>query len=127
MADQPTTHGAPAAKGITREQALAVARKTVAGIEGAERVINEDKIAENPYGWVFFYSPRRYLQTHSPGDLIPGDGPLVVERADGRTEFLTTSVPPAVAVAEFERRWRERQASGKGADIPPRGGAGDAR
>ena len=39
--------------------------------------------------------------------MIAGTGPFVVERADGALQFLSTSVPPFRAVAEYERRRAE--------------------
>jgi hypothetical protein len=35
-----------------------------------------------------------------------------VFRADGATEFLTTSVPPEVAIDEFEKAWRKGERPG---------------
>ncbi len=121
MTDQTATNSVPAAEAITREQAVAIARRVVAGIEGPERVLEDGRTVEKPYGWVFFYASRKYLESRHPGDLIPGDGPLVVERAGGRTQFLPTSVPPAAAMTEFERRWRERPASAGDTNAPPPG------
>ena len=93
---------------IDVNQAAAIAAEEIRR-EGAEHdfVILEDQTEEHPFGWVFFYVPRRYLETGSPNDLVPGNGPLVVER-DGQMTFLTTSVPPEVAIAEYERAWRAR-------------------
>src|SRR5665213_3579560 len=42
----------------------------------AEYVILEDKTLERDFGWVFFYSPRQYLETRNPSYLVPGAGPL---------------------------------------------------
>jgi hypothetical protein len=94
---------------ITAEQALEIARKTVAGIEGgSEYVILEDQTVEKPFGWVFSYAPKKYVETKDMKYLRPGDGPLVVQREDGTTFFVSTSVPPNVAIAEIELRWREK-------------------
>jgi hypothetical protein len=37
---------------------------------------------------------------------IPGAGPLVVLREGGAATFLSTSVPPDKAIAEYEKTWR---------------------
>jgi len=95
---------------ITKEKALEIATKTVAEFKpGTEFVIHEDRTLEKEFGWVFFYSPKAFLETKDPRKLVPGAGPLVVERLGGATQYLTTSVPPDRAVKEFERRWREGQ------------------
>lgn len=63
---------------------------------------------ERDFGWVFFPVTRRYLETHNPGDLRPGLGPIAVERANGMATFLPTSGPPERVIAEYERQWRAR-------------------
>jgi len=34
---------------------------------------------------------------------------LVVERADGSTHFLSTSLPPNRAIEEYESAWRKKK------------------
>jgi hypothetical protein len=100
--------GSPAMTSIDVNQAAAIAAREIKDVGPThDFVILDDKTEEHPFGWVFFYVPRRYLETRNPNDLVPGNGPLVVER-DGRTTFLPTSVPPPVAIAEYERGWRTR-------------------
>ncbi len=100
----------PPGEPITKDKALEIAKKAVAEFKpGTEFVIHEDKTLEKEFGWVFFYSPKAFLESKDPRTLVPGAGPLVVERLGGGTQYLTTSVPPERAVKEFERRWREEQ------------------
>ena len=58
------------------------------------------------YGWIFQFTTRRFVETRDPGTLVPGTGPLVVEKEGGATAFLATSVCPERAVEEYERRRR---------------------
>ena len=95
---------------LTRQQALEVAKKTLAEQpHGDEYVIQEGNTVERPFGWVFFYDTRKYIETKDPAYIRPGNGPLVVERSGGATAFLPTSVPPNVAIEEYEKRWLQRQ------------------
>ena len=104
------SQAAPSVQPITKQKALEIAKKAVAKFKpGTEFVIHEDRTLEREFGWVFFYSPKAYLQTRNPRNLVPGAGPLVVERLGGGTQYLSTSVPPEQAVTEFERRWRGGQ------------------
>jgi hypothetical protein len=98
---------------ITKQQAVEIATKALAEF-GADVpfVIHEDRTVERDFGWVFLYSPKAFLETGDPRHLYPGAGPLVVFRADGATEFLTTSVPPEVAIDEFEKAWRKGERPG---------------
>src|SRR5688572_16482069 len=89
------------------DDALGIARKalaTAAAKAGVELVVREDETVEKGFGWVFFAAPREGGTGAAPA-AVPGVGPLVVHRADGTTRFLSTSVPPDKAVAEYEKQW----------------------
>ena len=106
----PSAPSRPAAKRtpLTKERALEIARKAVAEIKPeASFVILEKETVEKPFGWVFFYEPR--AAATDPSAVIPGAGPLVVHRHDGSTTFLSTSVPPEQAIAEYEKVWARRK------------------
>ena len=60
------------------------------------------------FGWVVFFTTRKYRETHDPGDLVPGPGPTVVLRRSGTATSLPPCVPPLVAVERFEAQWRVR-------------------
>ena len=93
---------------ITKEQALAIARKRLAGMGGEhELVVLEDKIVERDFGWVFLCTSQAFLETGDPDNAIPGIGPLVVLKDDGATEFLSTSSSPDVVIDNFERQRRD--------------------
>lgn len=85
--------------------ALPIADNALRELDAAhEFVILPTETIECSFGWVFFYVPQRFRQSGNPSDLVPGNGPLVVYRESGRTEYLSSSVPPAKAIAEVERR-----------------------
>lgn len=95
---------------VTKERALEIGRKAIADLKlKNEIVIQEEKTIERDFGWVFFATSKKYLETGDPGYLVPGIGPLAVDRADGSAQFLGTSVYPEEAIAEYERLWRENK------------------
>jgi hypothetical protein len=98
------------AKAVTRAQALDIARRELAKDAAGDFVIEEARTRARDFGWVFFYAPRAYLKSGDPRDLVPGTGPLVVERASGAATFLSAGVPPDVALEQFEKDWRQRSA-----------------
>jgi hypothetical protein len=105
----PAASPRPAAKRtpVTKERALEIARKAVAEMKPeATFVVLEKETVEKPFGWVFFYEPK--AAATDPGAVVPGAGPLVVHRHDGSTAFLSSSVPPDVAIAEYEKVWARR-------------------
>ena len=94
-----------------RDDALAIARKALAAAAAKARVelvVLEAETVEKGFGWVFFAAPREGAAGAAPA-AVPGLGPLVVHRADGTTRFLSTSVPPDKAIAEYEKQWLRRQ------------------
>jgi Immunity protein 35 len=93
---------------ITKPQALEIAQRTISAMQPRHNfVILEKKTVERDFGWVFFYTTKEYLETQDPKYLVPGNSPLVVNRMDGSTQFLSTSTSPAHAIDEYEKRWRE--------------------
>jgi hypothetical protein len=92
---------------ITPSKALEIARKAVDDLKASQPfVIIENKTQTKDFGWVFFYTSKKFLETHDRKDLIPGNGPLVVDRLDGSTHFLSSSLPPNRAIEEYEKNWR---------------------
>jgi hypothetical protein len=110
-----TTPPGPPEGPITRERAAEIARQAISGLkQGTRFVLDEAATVEKDWGWVFSFGTEEYLKSRSPMDIVPGTGPLVVERADGDFSFLSTSVPPVAAIAEYERR------RGEGGPRPPK-------
>jgi hypothetical protein len=94
---------------ITKDQATESARRALVDLGSKhELVLQEDRTVEKDFGWVFFPIARRYLETKNRGDLVPGIGPIAVDRTSGAATFLPTSVSPSFAIEEYERQWRER-------------------
>jgi hypothetical protein len=95
--------------GIDFRLALEIARDTIKKTGPThDFVIQTDRTIERPFGWIFFYAPRKFLDTGERRYLVPGSAPLVVYRSDGSTESLSTSLPPDKAIEGVERRWHER-------------------
>ena len=97
---------------INREQALAIARRRLDDEFGPQQLILEDAIVERTFGWVFHSAAQAYLESRDPNKAVPGVGPLVVNKADGSTEFLSTSGPPDTAIELYEQKWRSQQSAG---------------
>jgi hypothetical protein len=71
---------------IDRGEATARARDYVKSLKWPgveEMVLYEHAVLERPYGWVFFYNSRAFMQSGKPEDAAIGNGPFVVDRRDG--------------------------------------------
>lgn len=78
----------------------ALERRGVGGLDG----IAITSAKEKPYGWVFLYNSRRYVET---GELIyslVGGGPVVVVAATRQVHELGSARPAEVEVHALEER-----------------------
>lgn len=91
---------------INYEAAHNIAIQAIAKINSAHDFIILDSMTiERKFGWIFFYVPRKYLETKNPKYLIPGTAPIVVEKKDGTVAYLSTSIPPTKAIEQYEAKW----------------------
>jgi hypothetical protein len=68
-----------------------------------ELVIDEQSTIEREWGWVFFYTSRKWMETGSFEYAIAGNAPAIVEKATGRIVDTGTALPIAHYIAEFEK------------------------
>ena len=58
---------------------------------------------EKPWGWVFFYNSKRFLETRDDRHAIAGNGPFLIERETGRLFETGTARPLEYYIANYER------------------------
>jgi hypothetical protein len=91
-------------------EAFAVAKNFAhATMPDADFVVQNELTVERDFGWVFFYTPRRYIETQDPESIILGAGPLIVLRQDGSMQLISTSVSPTQAIEIFDEQWKKAQ------------------
>jgi hypothetical protein len=49
-----------------------------------ELVILDDKTLEEEFGWVFFYTTKKYLETGNFRDLVGGNAPIIIDKETGQ-------------------------------------------
>lgn len=69
-------------------------------------VLHLNETREYEFGWVFFYTTKRFIETENPDYLVPGSGPFVVART-GDTVDLSSSMPPEDAIEAYRLSWKE--------------------
>jgi hypothetical protein len=67
-------------------------------------VILDEFTIEKPYGWIFFYQTKLYIETGNVSYALAGNGPVVVRAGTHEIETLSTAISTERAVAEFERQ-----------------------
>ena len=74
-----------------------------------EVVLREEHTEEHPFGWVFFFNSRRYVETRDLSYALGGNGPLIVDRRDGSIHQMS----PAYALEDSIRAY----AQGRGPEV----------
>lgn len=66
-------------------------------------VLVEEVTLTKPYGWIFFYNSRRYMDTRDIFHAIAGNGPVVILADTGEVVTLGTALRSEEEIALFER------------------------
>lgn len=87
----------------SREQAKALAQRYL-GEGGAcgDTVVLDNCTIERPWGWVFFYQSREFVETGDPLRGLVGNAPLIVERDTGRVISTGTAHEIEFYIRNFE-------------------------
>ena len=59
------------------------------------------KIQEEPFGWVFFYQSKDYLETGNLSSMLAGNAPFIVDHKTGTVHVLGTVHPADVYIKEY--------------------------
>lgn len=73
---------------------------------GVALVLTE--IREFNFGWVYFYTSERYLETGDISDALAGNAPFVVRRETGKVDVLGTAHPFEHYLDEYVRHLNDR-------------------
>ena len=72
-----------------------------------ELVILHQYTAESPRAWAFSYNTRSCVETGDFGKGLMGNGPVIVIKATGHAELMSSGYDPASALEEIEKRLQE--------------------
>jgi hypothetical protein len=70
--------------------------------EGKARIVREATIAK-PYGWVFFYQSREFLDNGAQSAMLVGNAPIVVNRHTFELRVTGTARPLEHYLDEYEK------------------------
>lgn len=70
--------------------------------EGEARIVREATIAK-PYGWIFFYQSKDFLDTGNPSAQLVGNAPIVVDGHTSELRVTGTAMPLEHYLAEYEK------------------------
>jgi hypothetical protein len=68
-----------------------------------EAEIIEDETIIKPYGWVFFYQSKSYLETQNFSDLLLGNSPILIDKINGEIKVFGTARHIEEYLSEYEK------------------------
>ena len=87
----------------TYEKALRVVAAYVEVSTDGMGVVVESQTLDKPYGWVFFYQSRAFVESGNVLDAFVGNAPLIFNRTSGEYHVTGTARPIEDYVADYER------------------------
>jgi hypothetical protein len=91
---------------LTKTEALNIVSKELqqtSPLDDPFVVVEEDTI-ERPFGWVFFYNSKRFLETGVFSYRLAGNGPVIISKHDGRVEFCGTAKSVSELIEDYEKK-----------------------
>ncbi len=85
------------------DKARRVVEAYVDAVSDGRGVILDAQTLDQPYGWVFFYQNRVYVETGDPNERFGGNAPVVFNRMSGTYWVTGTAHPLAYYLAEYEK------------------------
>ena len=68
-------------------------------------VVIDTLILELPFGWIFFYNSKKFVETKRLSLAVSGNGPVFVNKHSGVVEFCDHSKTLREFIPEFESNW----------------------
>jgi hypothetical protein len=81
---------------VTASEAKQIALNYLRQLEpavGCDLLLIDDHTIERSFGWVYFYTSKRYAETGEIIYALAGNAPIVVTKADGRLHVTGTAYP----------------------------------
>jgi Immunity protein 35 len=90
---------------VNKEQALKIVQNIIKNWdlpEGDKYIVVESGTIEKEWGWVFFYTSKKYFQTNDINYAVAGNAPFIVLRKSGRVIETGTAYPIEHYINRFE-------------------------
>ena len=94
---------------ITVIEAKSIAYQYLAKLEielGISLNLIDSETIEKPFGWVFFYNSKKYLETRELSEMLAGNAPFIVDKNNGEIHETGTEKPIEDYIVKFEKSWK---------------------
>ena len=94
---------------ISADDAREIANEYLLKLEledgGESLQLVEKETLEKPFGWVFFYNSKDYLETGEFKFRLAGNAPFIVDKNNGDVHVTGTAKPIEGYISDFERQY----------------------
>ncbi len=93
---------------ISADDAREIANEYLLRLElevGESLQLVEKETLEKPFGWVFFYNSKDYLETGGFKYMLAGNAPFIVDKNNGCVHLTGTAKPIEGYISDFERQY----------------------
>lgn len=91
---------------LTENEMLIIANKYIAFIEEKakkEILVYTDKIVKKPYGNIYFYDSKKYIETGIFSYRMLGNSPFLIEKKTGRVVNFGTAMDDDYYIEAYEK------------------------
>lgn len=88
---------------INYEKARILAQTRVDLICEIDVLIIDEETISKPYGWIFFYQSKSFLDKGNFSDMLGGNAPFLIDRINGEIKVFGTALPIEEYLAEYEK------------------------
>ncbi len=91
---------------ITKAEAEALVLEQLHKMESPDQpfAINTSKTLEKPFGWVFFYNSKQFIETNNIIFRLAGNGPIFVNKHTHAVTVCGTNKPVQILIEEYEKQ-----------------------
>jgi hypothetical protein len=87
---------------LTQSEARSLAEAYLKSLALEDDVVILPATIERPFGWVFFWQSREFVETGNPGAQLAGNAPLIVNRHDRSISPTGTALPIESYIVSYE-------------------------
>ncbi|MGO9487241.1 MAG: YrhB domain-containing protein [Rhodomicrobium sp.] len=90
---------------VERSDAIELVSKRLEEIASPndQLIVIEEKTIERPFGWIFFYDSKKYIETGSTIHRLAGNGPVIVNKKRGSVDLFGSTPPLEEILSRYER------------------------
>ena len=98
---------------LTEQAILEIAEgfnKKIEAESGIDTILVHEYTIKKPYGDVFFYTSKKYYETHDDRYAVAGNAPFLVENTTGKIIEFGTAMDTEYYLEEYEAgRWPDNR------------------